>query len=294
MGEDDALGFAGGTGRELDECDVVRLPRDGRCRAPTRRRSRPGTPCAVRVARAVRRDRFPRHRCATGRTPCARWRASAAERRASTRKNFALCSSALPGASGTATTRPSTHAQNVSTKGREAVDQDDRLRIGARARRLQVTQQAERASAHFRVGNAALAGLAGDVVNGASAVAQRGEGVGEGFERGHVVADGRGGRTRRQRRSRTCMWSGCRVRRFTCGSISIVCPAASVRSNRRASVATCACISIKARCSPMHARGPSPKGRYTKRLRAALASGRNRSGSNVSGCAQYAGWRWIR
>ena len=52
-----------------------------------------------------------------------------------------------------------TRPERVDERG-EAVDQDDGLRIGARARGLQVTQQSERASVHFRVGNAALAGLA--------------------------------------------------------------------------------------------------------------------------------------
>ena len=64
-----------------------------------------------------------------------------------------------------------------------------------------------------------------------------------------------------QARSRTCIRTGWRVRRLTCGSISIVCPSTSVRSKRRASIATCVCISIMARCSPIQARGPSPNGR---------------------------------
>ena len=223
--------------------------------------------------------------CATGRTPCARWRASLRSRRASTRKNFALCSSALPGASGTAIDAPE-HArpERVDERG-EAVDQDDRRAYrGARPPLAGDAEQAERASAHSRVGNAALAGLAAR--------------CSEWRECCRAVRRGRRSRFRTRAcrgrwtgdrpvsaRSRMCMWSGCRVRRFTCGSISIVCPAASVRSEPpREDERHARAFRSRPRCSPIHARGPSPKGRYTKRLRAALASGRNRSGSNVSGC----------
>ncbi len=65
----------------------------------------------------MRRDRCRARRLSGDRMSCVPSRGRGERRRSSTRKNLALCSSALPGASGTATMRPSMHAQNASTNG---------------------------------------------------------------------------------------------------------------------------------------------------------------------------------
>ena len=121
---------------------------------------------------------------------------------------------------------------------REAVDQDDGFgsRRGARRPAGAATSRARvRAARRTARGarwprrrcNATARALPGKGVEGVGKGGECGHRVGRGF---HVQGAAFGAR------KRTCIDSGWRVRRFTCGSISTRCPSASESSNRRASI----------------------------------------------------------
>ena len=109
----------------------------------------------------------------------------------------------------------------------ERVDQQDHLGAGPRAAGLEMTQKSERPGMQLGVADAMFARLADDVVDPVGRLPARRQRMLQRGEGGHGCA-----------RSAGTIIIGCRGRRLTCGSSSIVWPGASVSRNRRASITT--------------------------------------------------------
>ena len=86
----------------------------------------------------------------------------------------------------------------------------------------------------------------------------------------------------------------CLFRKFTPASSSIGCSLTLRRRRCFAIVIRWICISIRARDSPMHFRGPAENGIIVIGCRVRNSSGPKRSGLKRSGASQKAGCRWIK
>ena len=166
------------------------------------------------------------------------------------------------------------------------------MRTRARARRLQVMQEAERAAAHLDVGDAALAAFRRRC-SGCRARCRAAR------SSASVRVANAGMPYFRAERSAAHLHvheTGCRVRRFTCGSISIVCPGTRVSANRRASMIDMRVHFDQGEMLADARARAEPERKVDEAIaRPALASGRNRSGIEGVGLApSMPGCRWTR